>query len=382
MTNFEKNLVKMLAAIEQGEAIKKSDLVDVLDNLEIKGVKKLNKAQLVEKVREVAEEIRIRISSAKESWESGNNHYQVHASGRVGCFDYHCDDCTGENCFDCIHNLCKKCSISCKYRFDFNVVTTAETKETVDVDSVDDEENQMEEEINEYLASAVTESEYMETNEPAPGNGCGEIECINCSDACCIYNPNFAHSHEEPAEEDVTKEVKETTDRYSADTWWRKDVVSAIQKKCVQVAANNKFKKDFISTHMVKSTILEVLTGKPIKISSYDEIADRWYVIEYFSPAKTPEMWKLMEEMFERFSEKYLVKSGDKGFVICSEIMTIYYGRVRYMRIGKNGKKKWYELNKKTGKLHLEGTNQYWDLSPENYAVIDNNCKFVRFFAA
>lgn len=184
---------------------------------------------------------------------------------------------------------------------------------------------------------------------------------------------------EEPAVEPEDADT-EANKYYSVDYWWNKTVATMVLKKCLVLAANNSYKKDYISRFMVRSAIFETMTGKRL-VGTYQDETGRWVKVTRFSPEKTPEIWQLAEEFLERFEKRYLIPSGDKGYVISSEIITCYYGKARYSYINSSGKRETYLLDKASQTIHLEGYKKFWRLSEEMYHMVDEKCKFVKFFA-
>lgn len=162
----------------------------------------------------------------------------------------------------------------------------------------------------------------------------------------------------EPVDTDVNE-------KWSVDYWWTPEAATHVLKRCVAQASTNN-KKDFISMHMVRSIVLEMMFGKQLV-----EYVNKEKVVN-FSKETTPREWQLASDFCNRFFNRYLhLYKG--GFIINSEAMCWAYKHVAY-GITVKGYKVVYDLFWDTKQMVRRDTRQVFDLTDEVFKKLDTTC--------
>lgn len=167
-------------------------------------------------------------------------------------------------------------------------------------------------------------------------------------------------------EEDLLKPSDQTEpDVYSVDYWWNASNATKVLKRCIEQAARNN-KQDFISMHMVRSFVLEMMFGKQLT-----EWVDKKKVIN-FSKETTPAEWKVSSDFCNKLFQRYM-HSYKGGCIINSEEMCWFYRHVSYA-IQVKGVKVIYDLNWETKTLVRRDTAQSFTLDEAAFKKIDETC--------
>lgn len=188
---------------------------------------------------------------------------------------------------------------------------------------------------------------------------------------------NNSVSVTEPVQEEVSESAEvvteETTepeiDKWSVNYWWTPGAATHVLKKCVKHAATNN-KRDFISHHMVRSIVLEMMFGKQLV-----EYVDKKKVVN-FSKEGTPREWQLAADFCNRFFKRYL-HTYKGGCVINSEAMCWAYKKASYA-ITVKGYRVIYDLDWDTKSMRRRDNGATYNLTNETFAKLDETCGFIR----
>lgn len=161
------------------------------------------------------------------------------------------------------------------------------------------------------------------------------------------------------------------------DAVWSANNATAVLKIVIEMASTNHY-ITFISKHMVKSAIRNVLFGKFSKEKlSYVENGKK--VVEYIANEFTPEQDALMEEFFSKFVSKYLLPYNNSGYTIGSLAMCWYYKKCIYRFRDKKGTVVDYIVDYKAGTLSRKGSdNPPIALTHDTYKKLDETTGFLQ----
>lgn len=156
---------------------------------------------------------------------------------------------------------------------------------------------------------------------------------------------------------------------FTVDYWWNASNATKVLKRCINQAARNN-KQDFISMHMVRSFVLEMMFGKQLT-----EWVNKEKIVN-FSKETTPAEWKVSSDFYNKLFQRYMHEYKG-GCVINSEEMCWFYKHVSYA-ITVKGVKVIYDLDWETKTMTRRDNGQIFDLSPDTFKTLDKTCGLER----
>lgn len=175
-----------------------------------------------------------------------------------------------------------------------------------------------------------------------------------------------------PVKEEAPAPVEEDP-RWSVDYWWNAEVCSMVLNKVfVHMSRPEQNRQDVIAKDMVRSFIFEIMFGK-----QYKQYVNKQLVVN-FSAETTPKEWKLCDDFYNKFYERYLHDCGDKSACVNSEIMAWKYKKVQYAIKLQSGHIVRYDLDYNTRTLVRRDNGNIYDLTPDAFKKLDATCSFVK----
>lgn len=232
-------------------------------------------------------------------------------------------------------------------------------------------------------AAAELEKEYdtqfnakmaatTEESAPETAQTINNVTVINEEDR--IFNPALANPVES-APVIAAEPVKEnaTIDKFNIDYWWKPENVELILNRCIDKAAANKFKKDFIPFNMIRSFVFEMMFGH--QLTEWVTPRDK---VNIYSRETTPRKWNVNTQFCNRLFKKYMMKYN-KGAVIKSSEIIKYHKHVVYSCVdAKTKRMKYFEIDINKGTARLQGSNKTWKLCDAIYNQIDKEGRLYR----